>query len=210
MISIWAYLGPESVHLAKLHQEFTIGQSHTERLGPLLGCQHYAVKLLTLKINSVQQEYSPGRSGFGKHFRIWSERQNLPWQAGRFTYLNMCLLAANRPWLPKGQPGSHRLTWTKVSNISQAAKKKGLAVISSPVHLTIARYPRQHSKVTVTELRCTLPQCEYFLEVGHKRKLMDKIIRFNCITECVIRFNCIFGEIQNVLQTMLRECLCNK
>ena len=63
-------LCPESVHLAMLHQEFTVGQSHTERLGPLLGCQHYAVKLLTLKINSVQQEYSPGRSGFGKHFRI--------------------------------------------------------------------------------------------------------------------------------------------
>ena len=149
-------------------------QSHTERLGPLLGCQRYAVKLLTLKINYMQQEYSPGRSGFGKHFRIWSEGQNLPWQAGRFTYLNMCLLAANRPWLPKGQPGSHRLTWTKVSNISRCLtntwstfcklpKRKGLAVIASPVHLTIARYPRQHSKVTVTEPRCTLPQCEYFL-----------------------------------------------
>ena len=194
-----------------LHQEFTVGQSHTERLGPLLGCQRYAVKLLTLKINYMQQEYSPGRSGFGKHFRIWSEGQNLPWQAGRFTYLNMCLLAANRPWLPKGQPGSHRLTWTKVSNISRCLtntwstfcklpKRKGLAVIASPVHLTIALYSSQHSKVTVTELRCTLLQCEYSLQVGHKRKLLDQIIRFNCI----------FGEIQNALQTMLRESLCNK
>ena len=125
------------------------------------------------------------------------------WQAHVPEYVST---SSNRPWLPRGKPGSHRLTWTKVSNISRCLtntwstfrklpKRKGLAVIASPVHLTIARYPRQHSKVTVTELRCTLLQCEYSLQVGHKRKLLDQIIRFNCI----------FREIQNVLQTMLRE-----